>query len=190
MFTLNEKPPAFASRAIGILEGVLALDPAAGPAAIRIITEDGAEIRGSVQRRAIAKVLEDPTVLGRRSRFLVYPRTERNLLKVQVIDIEPAPQRSPEADHFLVQGWNLGTRKANQAQIGIRPNKKSKHQFERFWISLYGHLKEDLKCVYQVKAIRRGSRLYIIASDPQLPKECSPHREKSQPRTSRSLIRR
>lgn len=172
MLTINEKPPAFASRAVGLIEGRLALHPADGPNAITITTDDGAVIPGSAQSRPIEMILADPSLLGERVRCLVYPRTEKTLLRVQIVSLELAAERSPQSDLFLIQGWNLGSRRDNLAQVGIRPNRKSKHQFERFWISLHGRLTDNLKCVYQVRAIRKGRRLFIIQSDPQLPREC------------------
>jgi hypothetical protein len=178
MLEINGNPPAFASRAVGILEGQLRLDPVQGERSILLITDDGAEIPGVVHGRAAQRIIEDPSLLGIRVRALVYPRTERNKLKILIVDIEPASigDRSSQVDLFLIQGFNLGTRNPAMSQIGIRPNKRSKHQFERFWLSLYGHLKDEQRCVYKIRALRRGRKLFIIESDPILPEQCSPKR--------------
>jgi hypothetical protein len=181
MIEINDNPPDFASRAIGILEGQLRLDPAQGERSLILITDDGAEIPGVVHGKAAQRIIEDPTLLAVRVRALVYPRTERNKLKIIIVDIEAAnlADRSSQVDLFLIQGFNLGTRNPAMSQIGIRANKRSKHQFERFWLSLYGHLKSERRCVYKIKALRRGRKLFIIESDPILPDQCSPKR--SQP---------
>ena len=176
MLTIDEKPPGFASRAIGILEGKISLDLQNGDKAIILTTDDGAEVPGVAQGRAAERIIEDPTLLFQRVRLLVYPRTERSLLKFITVDLELAPEgeKSKQADLFLIQGFNIGKKGKSKSQIAIRPNRRSKHVFEKFWLNLTGHLTEDLACVYQVKAIRKGRKLFIIQSDPQLPKGCSP----------------
>lgn len=190
---ITTKPPSYAARAVGILEGHLRPVPAQGPLAVIITTADGTEIPGVVHKRAKERIVEDPSLMGRKLRFLIYPRTHRNLLEAIVVDleeIEDESQPSVEADTFLIQGINIGSRLKGQVQIGIRPNRKSPHQFERFWLTLYGHLIQDQKCVYRVKAIRRGRRLYIVESDPQLPDPCKPKRKQPKKEKALTLIRR
>lgn len=175
MLKLNTNPPAFASRAIGIMEGMIALDFQRGPLAVTLTTADGAIIPGVVHTEAAATILENPQLFSVRCRVLVYPRTEQSKLKIIVVKIEEAGEViAKESDLFLIQGFNLGSRNPKMSQIGIRPNKRSKHSFDKFWLSLNGHLNEDQRCVYDVRAVRRGTRLFIISSDPILPKRCKP----------------
>ncbi len=186
MLSINEKPPGFACRAIGILEGRIKLDLATGHKSIILVTADGTEIPGVAQGRAAERILENPSLLFERVRLLVYPRTEKRLLKFITVDLELAPEgeKSSQADLFLIQGMNI-TQQPSRPQISIRPNKKSKHTFERFWLNLFGHLNENLNCVYQVRTIRKGRKLFIIQSDPQLPKGCIPT-ERTKRRSSAS----
>lgn len=192
MFKINEKPPGFASRAIGILEGKITLDLQNGCKSIVLTTDDGAEIPGVAQGRAAERIIEDPSLLFQRVRLLVYPRTERSLLKFITVDVELAPEgeKSKQSDVFLIQGFNIGKRSNSRAQIAIRPNKRSKHTFEKFWINLQGHLTEDLPCVYQVKAIRKGRKLFIIQSEPQLPKGCTPPKRRRENYSSSSKFQK
>lgn len=177
MLTINEQPPAFASRAVGILEGRIVLDPINGEKAITLVTPDGAEIPGVVHEKAAQAIVENPLLLAVPIRALVYPRTVRNRLKVIVVDLEEAGEdRSKQNDFFLIQGFNIGSRVPEISQLGIRPNKRSKHQFEKFWLSLYGHLTNNERCVYRVKALRKGRKLFIVESDPILP-QCQPKRK-------------
>lgn len=185
MLTLDTKAPPFASRAIGILEGHLRLDPINGEKSIVLITDDGAEIPGIVHGKAADAIINDPTLLAVRVRMLAYPRTEKNRLKLIAVDLEEAGDSvSKQADFFLIQGFNLGSRSKGMSQIGIRPNKRSKHQFERFWITLHGHLKDEIRCVYQLKALRKGRKLFIMESDPILPERCKSSKRNSPPNNS------
>ena len=175
MLTINDNPPAFCSRAIGILEGMIRLDPINGERSFVLTTSDGAEIPGIVHGKAAESILENPMLLAVKTRVLAYPRTEKNKLKLIAVDVEEAGDTtSRQSDFFLIQGFNLGTRTLGMSQIGIRPNKRSKHQFEKFWITLHGHLKDEMRCVYQLKALRKGRKLFIVESDPILPKKCMP----------------
>lgn len=172
MITLDTHPPNFCSRAVGILEGTVVLNPKGGDKAFLLVMDDGTEIPGGVHGRAAEAIFENPLLLTMRTRLLVYPRTTKNLLEILAVDIEPAGDKvSKENDMFLVQGFNLGSRNPSRSQIGIRPNKNSKHQFKSFWVTLHGHLKENLKCVYQLKALRKGRKLFILESHPIVPKK-------------------
>ena len=186
MFTLNEKPPAFAARAVGILEGRLSLTPSNGERSITLSTPDGGEIPGVVHGRAADSIIENPLLLAVPVRALVYPRTHKSRLEIIAVDIEEAgTEVSKENDFFLIQGMNIGSRLPDMAQISIRPNRRSKHQFKKFWLSLYGHLVENQRCVYKLKALRKGRKLFILESEPILPpSKCSPKRILSE----RSLI--
>lgn len=171
MLTINENPPAFASRAVGILEGRIGLNPINGVKSILFYTPDGAEIPAGVQDKAAKAIIENPLVLTVPVRALVYPRTRQSRLEVIVIDIEEAGDEvSEQKDLFLIQGFNIGSKARGISQLAIRANKRSKHQFEKFWLSMYGHLREDMKCVYRTKVLRKGRKLFIIKSDPILPK--------------------
>ena len=171
MITIDTVPPNFCSRAVGILEGKIVLNPSAGQKAFLLVTDDGAEIPGGVHGKAAEAIFENPLLLTMRTRLLVYPRTTKNLLEILAVDIEPAGEVvSKQNDMFLIQGFNVGTRNPGKSQIGIRPNKRSKHQFKKFWITLHGHLTEDLRCVYQLKALRKGRKLFILESSPVVPK--------------------
>lgn len=179
MITLDTNPPAFASRAVGILEGQIQLDPIRGEKAIVLITDDGAEIPGAVHGQAANAIIENPVLLATRVRVLTYPRTRKNFLEILVVTVEAAgPQPSSDKDIFLIQGLNLGTRSRGKSQIGIRPNKRTRHRFERFWLTLYGHLNENMRCVYQLKALRKGRKLFIVESVPILPHQCSTAKRK------------
>ena len=171
MLTIDENPPAFASRAVGILEGRIVLNPINGEKSIVFHTSDGEEIPGGVQDKAAKAILENPLLLTIPVRALVYPRTRRSRLEAIIVDIEEAGNDvSKQKDFFLVQGFNIGSRASGMSQLAVRPNKRSKHQFEKFWLSMYGHLREDMKCVYRTKVLRRGRKLFIVESDPILPK--------------------
>lgn len=179
MIKLDTRPPAFASRAIGILEGHITLNPLEGERSFILTTADDAEIPGVVHGKAAEAIIADPSLLAKRTRMLVYPRTERNRLKLIAVDLEDAGDvKSSQSDRFLIQGFNIGSRVRGVSQIGIRPNKRSKHQFEKFWLSLYGHLTDEKRCVYQLKAIRKGRKLFILESDPILPKPCQQQKRK------------
>ena len=176
MLTIDEKPPAFASRAVGIIEGRIVLDPINGEKSITIVTPDGAEIPGVVHEKAAQAIVGNPLLLAVPIRALVYPRTVKSRLKVIVIELEEAgDDRSRQNDFFLIQGYNIGSRVPEMSQLAIRPNKRSKHQFEKFWLSLYGHLTNNQRCVYRAKVLRRGRKLFIVESDPILP-QCQPKR--------------
>lgn len=194
MLSINDRPPAFASRAVGIVEGRLVLTPVNGENTAELHTDDGTVIPCFVQTKARQTIIGDMTMLSSKVRCLAYPRTRRTLLELAIVDLELVTdgQVSPQNNVFLIQGMNIGSRRAGYSQIGIRPNQKSHHKFERFWLTLKGHLTDNLNVVYQVKAVRRGRRLFIIESDPQLPKQCSPKRNHpSAPLAkSRRIIRR
>ena len=153
------------------------LDPINGEKAIKLATHDGAEIPGVVHERSAQAIVENPLLLAVPIRALVYPRTEKSRLKVIIVDLEEAGEdRSKQNDFFLIQGYNIGSRVPDMSQLAIRPNKRSKHQFEKFWLSLYGHLTNNERCVYRVKALRKGRKLFIVESDPILP-QCQPKRK-------------
>ena len=178
MLTINEKPPAFCSRAIGIMEGMIRLDPISGERSFILVTSDGAEIPGIVHGKAAEAIINNPMLLAVRARILAYPRTEKNKLKLIAVDVEEAGDDvSRQSDFFLIQGFNLGSRSEGMSQIGIRPNKRSKHQFAKFWLTLHGHLTDEMRCVYQLKALRKGRKLFILESDPILPKKCMPSKK-------------
>ena len=171
MITIDTRPPNFCSRAVGILEGMIVLKPVMGLKAFALVTDDGAEIPGGVHGRAAEAIFENPLLLTVRTRLLVYPRTTKNILEILAVDIEPAGDEvSKQNDMFLIQGFNVGTRSPGKSQIGIRPNKRSKHQFKKFWLTLHGHLNDELRCVYQLKALRKGRKLFIVESSPVIPK--------------------
>jgi hypothetical protein len=192
MLTINERPPAFASRAVGIVEGRLALTPANGENTAELHTDDGTAIPCFVQTKARQTIMADMTMLTSKVRCLAYPRTRRTLLELAIVDVELVAEgeRSPQNDLFLIQGMNIGSRRPGYSQIGIRPNQKSHHKFERFWLTLKGHLTDNLNVVYQVRAVRKGRRLFIVESDPQLPKQCSPKRVETPRERARTIIRR
>ena len=174
MITINTRPPAFCARAVGILEGHLLLNPAGGEKAFKLIDDDGTEIPGIVHERAAKAIVENPMLLAVRVRLLVYPRTSANVLELIAIDIEEAGDEvSKQKDFFLIQGYNVGTRSPGKSQIAIRPNRHAKHQFKKFWLTLHGHLNDDLPCVYQLKALRKGRKLFILESSPIQPKNTS-----------------
>ena len=179
MITIDTNPPPFASRAVGILEGRIRLDPIRGEKAVVLITDDEAEIPGMVHGQAANAIIENPMLLASRVRVLSYPRTRKNFLEILVVDVEEAgPRPSADKDFFLIQGLNLGSRSRGKAQIGIRPNKRTRHHFERFWLTLHGHLKENMKCVYQLRALRKGRKLFIVESAPILPQQCTPQKRR------------
>ena len=194
MFKIIDKPPAFASRAVGILEGQLHLYPLGGERSIVLKTADGTEIPGVAHERVVQAILKDPRLLFVPVRLLVYPRTEKNRLKIIGVDIEAkGDETSEQNDLFLIQGFNIGCRNQNMAQLGIRPNKRSKHQFEKFWLTMFGELTDNEKCVYRVKVERKGRKLYIIESDPILPQKCLPKKSlfstsSDQPRSKKELV--
>ena len=184
MLCIDTHPPAFCSRAVGILEGRLQLNPTEGEKSFVLLTDDGASIPGGVHGRAAEAIISNPMLLATTVRILVYPRTTKNFLEVIAVDIEEVGSTSSkQKDMFLIQGFNLGTRSPGKSQIGIRPNKRSKHQFEKFWLTLFGHLTQDMRCVYQLKALRKGRKLFILESDPILPKRCSTS-ERNHPKRS------
>ncbi len=171
MISINTNPPNFCSRAVGVLEGTIVLNPSGGEKAFVLVTDDGAEIPGGVHGKAAEAIFSNPLLLTMKTRLLVYPRTTKNYLEILAVDIEPAGDvSSKQKDMFLIQGFNVGTRAPGKSQIGIRPNKRSKHQFKKFWITLHGHLNGDLRCVYQLKALRKGRKLFILESNPIVPK--------------------
>ena len=179
MFTIDSNPPAFASRAVGILEGHIKLDPTRGEKAIILVTPDEAEIPGNVHGQAAEAIIHNPLLLAVPVRVIAYPRTRKNFLEILVVNVEEAGKTpSHEKDFFLIQGWNLGSRVRGMSQIAIRPNKKTRHHFEKFWLSLHGHLKENMKCVYQLRALRKGRKLFIVESAPILPPQCTPQKRK------------
>ncbi len=172
MLTIDTRPPVFCARAVGILEGQLVLNPAGGEKAFKLVTDDGAEVPGIVHGKAAKAIIENPLLLGVRVRLLAYPRTSSNILELIAVDIEAAGDEvSKQKDMFLIQGYNVGTRSPGKSQIGIRPNRNSKHQFKKFWLTLHGHLNEDIRCVYQLKALRKGRKLFILESSPIQPKK-------------------
>lgn len=175
MLTINEKPPAFVSRAVGILEGRLTLDPSRTEKAVTLTTADGAVIPGGVHGKAMNAIIENPLLLTVDVRVLVYPRTVKSRLEIIVVDIEEKGQHSSELkDQFLIQGMNIGSKVDFLSKISIRSNRGSKHKFEKFWLNLFGKLNQDQRCVYSVRALRKGRKLFIIKSEPILPKnKCS-----------------
>ena len=108
-----------------------------GDRRILLNVDDGKKIGGVVQGKAKTKILDDPSLLFKRVRLLVYPRTERGILKFQTVDIEEVEEGSvcEQTDLFLIQGFNIGSNNNSVNKIAVRPNKKSKHNFEGFWLS-------------------------------------------------------
>ena len=171
MLRIDRSNPTFVAKAVGILTGTLT--PAADGRHGTITTEDEATIPVSLHDRAIAQLLEDPTLFGKRLDFLVWPRTKGMDLCATVLKLEEAVPKNPDRDLFLIQGVALRNRKFTKtAKIGIRCNtsdRKNQSNFDRFWLNLYGHLRDGLvNVVYQITAKRRGSRLFILQSDPHI----------------------
>lgn len=170
MLTINTKPPAFVSRAIGILEGRLTLDPARTEKAVTLTTRDGAVIPGGVHGKAMNAIIENPMLLAVDVRVLVYPRTVKSKLEIIVVDIEEKGDETSELnDLFLIQGMNRGSKFRHLSRVGIRSNRGSKHTIEKFWLSLFGKLTNNERCVYSIKALRKGRKLFILKSEPILP---------------------
>jgi hypothetical protein len=195
MISLDHNPPDFVSRAVGVVAGRLRPDPVNGVQAVILTTEDGTEIPGVIQKQAAKKIMDNPALMVETLECLAYPRTERRLLKLIIVDLEPTELSTwnKDRDIFLIQGMNIGSRLNNVVQLAIRPNRNSTNQFERFWICLNGHLTDDQRVVYKVKALRKGRKLFIVESAPQVQKRCSPHRKQkdSPPRErARTIIRR
>lgn len=182
---LNADVSPFAARAVGILRGRILPDPAKGARSFNLeITErDGRKnlIPGVMLNSAQRDIIASPLLMVSEVDILCYPRTIGRDLSIQAVAIEKATGRfHPDADFFLISGINLGCRSEGEVKIGVRPNrtkKEQKHHFERFWIRLYGYLKGDLQAFYHLKAVRKGTRLFIVDSNPRLPKQAD-NREK------------
>lgn len=171
VITIDRSAPSFVARAVGVLTGTLRPSPD-GSSGI-LITRDQIEIPITIHERALAKLIADPTLFTEEVDCLVWPRTNAMELRAIVINLETAAKNNPDRDHFLIQGISLRSRQFTRtSKIGIKPNtsdRKNTSRFERFWISLHGYLAEGLlNTVYQVKALRKGSRLFIVESCPHI----------------------
>jgi hypothetical protein len=171
MIRIDRSNPSFVAKAVGVLTGKLA--PATDGRNAKIITDDGIEIPVSLHDRAIAELTTNPVLFTTRLDFLVWPRTRGMDLVGTVIKLEEAAPRNPDRDLFLIQGMALRNRRfSNTAKIGIRCNtsdKRNRSNFDKFWLNLHGHLREGMvNSIYQITAKRRGSRLFIIQSDPHI----------------------
>ena len=161
-----------ASRAVGILRGRLVPDLERQPRGFTfVITErEGhtTEIPGVMLDGALNRIQEDPRLMGCEVDLICFPRTVKKNLTIQAYDITKAKGRyNPDQDFFVIVGSRINSRREGVVKLAIRPNrtkKKVSHNFEKFWLELYGYLEGDLQCAYIVKAIRRGSRLFVTES--------------------------
>ena len=161
-----------ASRAVGILRGRLVPDMERQPRGFTlVITEQEGhttEIPGVMLDGALNRIQEDPRLLGSEIDLICFPRTVKKNLTIQAYDITRAKGRfNPDQDFFVIVGKRINSRRDGVVKLAIRPNrtkKKTSHNFERFWLELYGYLEGDLQGAYIVKVIRRGCRLFVTES--------------------------
>jgi len=171
VITIDRTQPTFVAKAIGVLTGRITPSPDGSTGTLT--TRDGVDIPITILDRAIAELMADPTVFASEVDCLVWPRTRGMDLEALVIKIEPAVKHNPDRDLFLIQGISLRSRRfGNTSKIGIRVNtsdRNNQSNFDRFWLSLHGYLTDGLvNTVYQVKARRKGRRLFIMESAPHI----------------------
>ena len=171
MITIDRSTPSFVARAVGVLTGTIR--PSADGRSGTLITRDQIEIPITIHDRAISTLMADPTLFTKELDCLVWPRTSSMELRAIVIAIEAAAKNNPDRDQFVIQGISLRSRQLTRtSKIGIRPNtsdRSNTSRFERFWINLHGYLTDGiLNTIYQIKAVRKGSRLFIIESAPHI----------------------
>jgi len=170
MLRINRNNPSFVAKAVGIITGKLVPNPDGQSGTI--VTKDKAKIRATSIMHGVIKTLrEDPTLFTKELDILVWPKTIGVDLSVTIVKIEEAAEDNPDRDLFLIQGLSLyNPPEKPSVRLGIKCNTsdyKNKSNFERFWITLQGKLKGDVKnVIYQVFAIRKHKKLYIIESVP------------------------
>jgi hypothetical protein len=174
MITIDRRHPTFVAKAVGVLTGQLIPKPDGRTATI-LCVDSGTQVMipATLHDRAIEQLMADPSLFGKKLDLLVWPRTCPHDLEVIVITLEAAVPNNPDRDHFLIQGMALRMKpNSKMVKIGIRNNSSDRNntsRFERFWLSLHGHLRGNhVNTIYQVKAVRKGSRLFIIDSSPHI----------------------
>lgn len=161
-----------ASRAVGILRGKIIPDPTRAPRGFHLSIEEEEGhttlIPGVLLDRALNEIQSDPMLIAKKVDVLCFPRTVKKDLTIQVLSITESKGRyHPEQDFFIIVGTRIQSRRDGVVKLAIRPNRTKKttsHNFERFWLELYGYLKGDEMGAYIVKAVRKGCRLFVTES--------------------------
>lgn len=171
MISIERRHPSFVAKAVGVLTGKLVPSPNGRTGTI--VTRDNIHIPASLHDRAISLLRDDPTLFTAELDLLVWPRTCPYDVEVIVVTLAKSEVNNPDRDHFLIQGISLRNRPNSKiSKIGIRNNTSDRNNtsnFSRFWLNLHGHLREQMvNTVYQVKAVRKGQRLFIIESNPHI----------------------
>lgn len=171
MIKIDRSHPSFVAKAVGILTGTLTPSPD-GRSGL-ITTRDGNKIPATLHNRAITTLQHDPSLFASELDLLVWPRTCPYDLEVIIVNLDVAATTNPDRDVFLIQGMALrSTTHSKIVKIGIQNNssdRKNTSTFEKFWLSLHGHLTDGLiRTVYQIETVRKGNRLFIIKSVPHI----------------------